>query len=105
MAALTGYADAGADVSLESQKVVSVSRAGFAWAAGIRPGQTVVTLRSSLQPADWRLETRDDSGATFAAVAADADALLRLTLPLAVAAMVMGGLAVFFLRGNRRWVA
>src|SRR5574338_1487902 len=39
--AIEGHADAG--VVFDSGTVVSVSRTGFAWRDGIRPGQTVVS--------------------------------------------------------------
>ena len=82
--------------------VVVVSPTGFAWRDGIRPGQVVIRLDDSMAPGGWRLETSAD-GNTVIARAAPWDAALRDSLPLGVAAMVLGGLAVVFLRGHRSW--
>jgi signal transduction histidine kinase len=102
-ASLVGNADAGVALSADGDRVDWVSPAGFAWEAGIRAGQTVVSLRDSGSPDGWRLETL----AGDQKVSADAtsiDAWLRGLLPLAVAATLVGALAVILLRGNRRWV-
>ena len=101
-AALGGSADSGLEQVGPDGVVVVVSPTGFAWRDGIRPGQVVIRLDDSMAPGGWLLETSAD-GSTVIARAAPWDAALRDSLPLGVAAMVLGGLAVVFLRGHRSW--
>jgi signal transduction histidine kinase len=102
-AALNGVADHGVTFDASDSVVTDVSYTGYGWRAGIRPGQQVVVLTRSDEPGGWRLETVDGRQ-TFEAVAASADGYLRQTLPLAVASLGLGYLALFFLRTRRRWV-
>jgi signal transduction histidine kinase len=101
-AALVGNADAGVEISSDHTRIDLVSPAGFAWQVGIRAGQAVVTLPGS-GPEGWRLVTSTNDG-TLTAEAALYDDALRGTMPLALAATLMGVTAVILLRGHRRWV-
>jgi len=72
--------------------ILSVLPGGPAWDAGIRPGQSVVSLTAGEQPEEWRLRTRTDLGTTVAVKAwmiATLRATTNLTL-LAVAASLLG---------------
>jgi len=102
-ASLTGRANAGFASSSDGARVAAVSPTGFAWKAGVRPGQTVVVVPDPEARGGWRLVTRDGSR-QFVAKADDADLALRTSLPLAIAATALGALAVVLLRGHRRWV-
>jgi signal transduction histidine kinase len=101
--ALFGNVDAGVEIAADGRRVTFVSPAGFAWLDGIRPGQAIVTL-PGLDPAGgWRIQTKAGDS-LFTSEAAAFDDVLRETLPFAVAATLLGGLAVTLLRGRRRWV-
>lgn len=102
-AALQGEPDAGVVAELPGDRISSVSPTGFAWRDGIRPGQLVVALRAADEPGGWRLETVEGDR-HYVSEASPADAGLRASLPLALVALVAGGLALLLLRTRRRWV-
>ena len=102
-AALQGEADAGVVAELPGERISSVSPTGFAWRDGIRPGQVVVALTPADELGGWRLETIDGQR-HFVSQATRADAGLRASLPLAMVALVAGGLALLLLRTRRQWV-
>jgi signal transduction histidine kinase len=102
-AALRGEADAGVVPDLPGGGIGSVSPTGFAWRDGIRQGQIVVALTSADEPGGWRLETLDGQR-RFVSEASRADAGLRASLPLALVALVAGGLGLLLLRTRRQWL-
>lgn len=102
-AAMSGVADSGVISEGPGGVVTGVSPAGYAWRSGIRPGQHVVVLRASDEPGGWLLETTDRER-PFSAIGPVGDEMLRQTLPLGLAALALGYLAVLFLRTRRRWV-
>jgi signal transduction histidine kinase len=102
-ASLVAEAEAGIEIAPDGSRIAFVSPAGFAWLDGIRAGQAIVTLPGSDPTGGWRLETRAGDQ-RFVSEAGPFDAALRETLPFAVAAMLLGSLAVILLRGRRRWV-
>jgi signal transduction histidine kinase len=84
----------------------SVSPTGFAWRAGIRPGQSIAfAVGNENGPGEWRMETFDAAGRRHLAVEGSANAGLQATSPIGLAALALGGLAVIFLRTHRRWAA
>lgn len=103
-AALAGYADAGVVFDSNNQTVVSVSPTGFAWRDGIRPGQRIVTFTTALESNEWRLETVG-AGGTIVSTEDVADQGLRDSLPIALAGLLAGALAVLFRNTHRQWVA
>jgi signal transduction histidine kinase len=103
-AALTEQAYAGLFVSdAGAEVVVAVSPTGFAWRAGIRPGQEVVVFDRANSPGGWRVQTRDATG-VHEAREAPWDQSLRDSLPLALGGLAAGSLALVFLRTHRGWV-
>jgi signal transduction histidine kinase len=102
--ALEGVADAGVTTDQADTIVLDVSPTGFAWRAGIRPGDTVVSTAGSDEPDGWRMDTRDAAGNVHIARAALADAGTSASLPVGVVALLLGALAVLFLSTRRRWV-
>jgi signal transduction histidine kinase len=103
-AALGGNADDGVVPDPNARAIVAVSPTGFAWRDGIRPGQTVVSFATALVPGGWRLET-EEGGAHFVSLADPADSALRDSLPLGLAGLAAGALAVLFRSTHRLWVA
>jgi signal transduction histidine kinase len=101
---LIGRIDAGVIVSNVGDRIVSVAPSGFAWQAGIRPGQAVIEFVSSDAPGGWRLVTQGN-GERHEFEATVRDMALREYLALGIAATLLGGLAVVLLRGHRRWVS
>lgn len=102
-AALQGESDAGVVAELPGERIRSVSPTGFAWRDGIRPGHLVVALRAADEPGGWRLETVEGDR-HYVSEASPADAGLRASLPLALVALLAGGLALLLLRTRRQWV-
>ena len=101
-AAVGGYPDAGLDAVGPDGVIAAVSPAGFAWRDGIRAGQVVVRIDSSLSPGGWVIEVRDGDR-TLTSRSAPFEAALRDTLPLCLAAIAVGGLSLVLLRGRRAW--
>ncbi|MES2210037.1 MAG: ATP-binding protein [Chloroflexota bacterium] len=102
-AALQGEADASVVAAFPGGRISSVSPTGFAWRDGIRPGQLVVALTAADDPGGWRLETIEGDQ-HYVSEAARADTGLRASLPLGLAALMAGGLAVLLLGTRRQWV-
>jgi len=103
--AVGGFADPGVDYDGTVNTIVGVNHVGFAWRYGVAVGDTVVSITDSGDPDGWVLVTRDRSGDLHTASAASADAGLRASLPLGIAAVVLAGLSALFLSTRRRWVA
>jgi signal transduction histidine kinase len=102
-AALDGQPASGVMPSSDGARVLSVDPSGFAWAAGVRPGQTIVAFGTALDAGGWWVETTDGVG-TYQANAAVALDGLRASLPFAILAIVLGAGGLVFLRTHRRWV-
>jgi signal transduction histidine kinase len=100
--ALGGYADAGLGLAGPNDVLLDVSPTGFAWRDGIRPGQVVVRIDDSNAPGGWALVTQD-AGRMVTSREAPYDEALRMSLPLSIASLAFGGLALLFLRGRRSW--
>lgn len=103
-AALEGYADAGVVVDAAHETIASVSPAGFAWRDGIRSGQRILSLSTTLDPGGWRLET-SDGVKTWTSSEDHAELGLRQSLGLGLLGMAAGALAVLFRNTHRQWVA
>jgi signal transduction histidine kinase len=103
-AALAGYADAGVVFDATGHSVLSVSPTGFAWREGIRPGQGIVQFTMAIAPGGWRLETAD-GGRAIVSTEGQADGALQDSLPLGLAGLLSGALAVLFRNTHRQWVA
>jgi signal transduction histidine kinase len=101
--ALEGIPQPGVEPSIDGRSIAAVSPAGFAWAAGIRTDQRIMDFHSAIEPGGWHLEAGVE-GVVNVSSAAVAEAALRSSLPAAAVALLAGGLAVVFLRTNRRWV-
>jgi signal transduction histidine kinase len=102
-ASLQGVADSGVTSGNPGGRVEAVSRIGFGWAEGIRPGQTVDVLVAAGEPGGWRIETHDDIG-LHVADGVRANARLRGLIGFGAAALVLAYLSVLFLRTRRRLV-
>jgi signal transduction histidine kinase len=101
-AAMRGVADHGVDADVAGM-LTAVSPTGYAWAAGLRPGQVIDVVIAVDEPGGWRMETLDGSTRRVADGPA-ADGALRSSLPAGLAGLIGGYLAVIFLRTRRRWV-
>jgi len=83
--------------------VLDVTPGGLAWEIGIRPGQQVVELRRAEEPGGWTLETIDATGRGFGISAQAVEIPVRLTIPLAIAAVLVAiGSITSVRRGARR---
>lgn len=102
-AAFDGYPQPGVEPSGDGRSIAAVSPSGFAWGSGVKPGQRVLAFRSEIEPGGWYLEV-EVHGVAQPISAAVAETALRGSLPAAIVALLAGGLAVVFLRTNRRWV-
>jgi signal transduction histidine kinase len=102
-AALMGDADPGVQLDATDTTVVSVSPIGYAWRAGIRPGQAIIAMSSADDPAGWRVETIG-AASNHVASATTARKALGDAAPVAAAGLIAGALALLFLRTRRRWV-
>lgn len=101
-AAIEGHADAGVVID-SSGRVEAVSRTGFAWRDGIRPGQRVLSSSPSDAAAGWSLLVEDPAGSILSREAPVLEAL-RSSLPFALLGLAAGCLAMAFVRLNREWV-
>jgi signal transduction histidine kinase len=101
-AAIEGHADAGVVID-SSDRVEAVSRTGFAWRDGIRPGQHVVSSSKSDAVDGWALETIGPSGKILSREAPVVEAL-QDSLSFALVGLAGGCLAIAFLHLNRAWV-
>ena len=100
--AIEGHPDAGVVID-PSGRVERVSRTGFAWRDGIRPGQRVLSSRSSDAEGGWVLAVEGPAGPIVSREAPVLTAL-RVSLPFALVGLAAGSLAIAFLRLNRDWV-
>lgn len=99
--ALTGAPVPGVRTDASGAMVVSVDPGGFAWRSGIRAGQRIVALSASDEEGGWSIETMDGIGRRRATVEAATDTL-RLSTPLAAAAMALGLLGLAAVPTRRR---
>lgn len=99
--ALTGSPSPGLVFDASGGMVVSVDPGGFAWRTGIRPGQRIVALSASDEDGGWSIETLDGIGPRKATVGTATDTL-RLSTPLAAAALVSGLLGLVAVPTRRR---
>lgn len=99
--ALTGSPLSGLVLDASGGMVVSVDPGGFAWRSGIRAGQRIVALSASDEEGGWSIETVDGIGRRRATVEAATDTL-RLSTPLAAAALVSGLLGLAAVPTRRR---
>jgi signal transduction histidine kinase len=102
-AAFEGHADAGVFTDVTGRFVAGVSPTGFAWRDGVRPGQQVVSVGRSDDPAGWNIVTLGPVG-RIESRAAPIESALRESLPFAVLGLAAAALALVFLRTNRDWV-
>lgn len=102
-AVLVGEADPGVVPGAPGQTVIAVSPTGFAWRDGIRAGQTVVLVARADDPGGWRIETIASDGPRSSS-SARADEGLRASMPLAIASLVAGSLALLLFGSRRLWV-
>lgn len=82
-------------------RVRSVRPGSFPWRNGIRPGQTVVSISAADDPGGWHLETEDE-GIVRRSSASGAEAALRSSAPLGLAAAALGVLSVVTIPLRRR---
>ena len=99
--ALTGSPSPGLVFDASGGSVVSVDPGGFAWRSGIRPGQRIVALSASDEEGGWSIDTVDGNGQRRATVRGATDTL-RLSTPLAAAALVFGLLGLVAVPTRRR---
>ncbi len=102
-AALRGVADPGVGPYDPSGRLTEISPTGYAWAAGIRPGQIIDEVIAADEPGGWRLETIDGP-MRHTADGAVANASLAESAPVGLAGLAAAYVAVIFLRTRRRWV-
>lgn len=101
--ALDGVADPGVTYDELTTRIVDVSRFGFAWRDGVRPGDVIVSTLDATE-GGWTMVTRDGAGTAHTADGITAYAGVAASLPLGVIALVLAGLSVLFLSTRRRWV-
>ena len=103
--AMTGVADAGVTFDeTNANYIVGVSPTGYAWPAGIRPSDAVVSIVASDDPSGWQLVTRDAHGIEHTADGRAPSMGLAATVPIGFVAVFLAGLALLFLSTRRRWV-
>jgi|GEM_PF-1298149 len=102
--ALNGYVDAGFETDPESGIVLAVARTSFVWKDGVRPGDLVVSIIAQGDPGGWSMVTRDPTGQLHGTSARGPDYSLAASLPIGMASLALGGLAVLLLSTRRRWV-
>ena len=81
--------------------VRQVDTGGYAWQAGIRPGQRVVLVVRSEEPGGWALETSDGTHNYRVSIAAG-EARLRLAALASLAATLLAVMAMAAVRTRRR---
>jgi len=86
-----GVVDAGVEADYVGGVVRQVDPAGTGWRAGVRPGQTVLSVRAADDLGGWAIETRAGDGVVRLEIEREAE-LLRSTMPLAVGALVVGAI-------------
>ena len=101
--ALDGVADPGVTYDASTTSILDVSRFGFAWRDGVRPGDVIVSTLDATE-GGWTMVTRDGAGTAHTADGITAYAGVAASLPLGVIALVLAGLSVLFLSTRRRWV-
>jgi signal transduction histidine kinase len=102
--ALQGVADPGVTYDETGTQVVAVNRIGFAWRYGIRAGDEVVSTIGAGEPGGWTMLTRDLAGNLHTADGAPAYAGVAASVPIAILALTLAGLATLFLSTRRRFV-
>src|SRR4029078_12386639 len=81
--AISGVADDGVAAD-ENGNVVAVSPTGFAWAAGVRPGDVVVSIVGRDEPDGWRMVTRSADGEEHTADGRTASNGLAASMPVGI---------------------
>ena len=103
--AMTGIADAGVTFDeTNANDIVAVSTTGYAWPAGVRAGDTVVSIRNFEEPGGWQMVARNPRGVEHTTDGRAPSSGLAATLPLGFVAVLLAGLALLFLSTRRRWV-
>jgi len=103
--AMTGIADAGVTFDeTNAHDIIAVSPTGYAWPAGVRAGDTVVSIRNFEEPGGWQLVARNPRGVEHTTDGRAPSSGLAATLPLGFVAVLLAGLALLFLSTRRRWV-
>jgi len=103
--AMTGVADTGVTFDETNTKdIVAVSPTGYAWPAGIRAGDTVVSIVTFDEPGGWQMVARNAKGEEHTTDGRTPSRGLAATLPFGVVAVLLAGLALLFLSTRRRWV-
>ena len=100
-AAWQGSADPGVSMEGPGGHVLAVSPTGFAWQAGIRTGQVVVSFTRA--EVGWELVASDGTS-SYTARAAEAQSALSDSLPIGLGSLVLGTLALLARRTRRDWV-
>ncbi|MHB8958171.1 MAG: sensor histidine kinase, partial [Candidatus Limnocylindrales bacterium] len=95
--AVTGEVEVGVVAQDPGGVVLDVVPDGAGWAAGIRPGQRVVSLAPATDPSGWAIQT-DDGTSLHRVSATSADAALR---PTAGASLVACLLVLLAIRDSR----
>ena len=96
-----GQAQISALVDPPGGVVRSITPGSAEWRAGIRPGQSVMSLRSADEPGGWAVTTTDGS-ATFGFSQEALASEIRDALPLAAAGIALSLLALLLAFGNPR---
>jgi signal transduction histidine kinase len=101
--AITGVADDGVTTD-ENRIVVAVSPTGFAWAAGVRAGDVVVSIVGRDEPDGWRMVTRNPAGDEHTADGRTPSEGLAASMPVGIVSVFLAALSLLFLSSRRRWV-
>lgn len=99
--AISGEVEVGIVAEDPGGTVLDVVPGGAGWAAGIRPGQRVLSLTAATDPGGWAIQT-DDGTSPHRISAIGADATLRLTAGASLLACVLLLFAVRDVRSRSR---
>ena len=99
LTAATAPVDPGVLADAAGRTVEWVEADGPAWDAGIRPGQAIVAVRAADEPGGWEIETTDGAHEHQFFAGPD-EALLRITVGAALAAVAAGVGAAFTAASN-----
>jgi signal transduction histidine kinase len=102
--ALDGYVDPGYELDPDTGIVLAVARTSFLWRDGVRPGHLIVSTIAEGEPGGWSMVMRDPAGNFHRTSAIQPNDALAKSLPIGLASLALGGLAVLLLSTRRRWV-
>jgi signal transduction histidine kinase len=102
--AITGVADDGVTFDPSLNTVVAASPTGFAWAAGVRAGDIVISIVGRDEPGGWRMVTRSADGEEHAADGRTLSSGLAASMPVGIVSVFLAALSLLFLSTRRRWV-